>query len=93
MACRLRQGRLTDRGLFDQIWRHTSFGKVVNARMSVRASSRCSATAGSFVRRVSTIRSNWAWTASVSGWSNTLCSNAFTHGHELFGVSAIRFAA
>ena len=35
-------------GLLDHTCRHTSLGKLVNARMSARASSRCSATAGSF---------------------------------------------
>jgi len=35
-------------GLFDQICAQMSFGNPVNARMSERAPSRCSATAGSF---------------------------------------------
>ena len=39
------------------------------------------------------IRSNWACTASASGWSYTLCSSALTHGQLLFGVTAIRLAA
>lgn len=36
-------------GLFDQICRHTSFGKLVKARMPARVASRWSATAGSFI--------------------------------------------
>ena len=39
------------------------------------------------------IRSNWACTASASGWSYTLCSSALTHGHDDFGVTLIRLAA
>ena len=34
-------------GLFDQIWRQIALGNAVKARMSARAASRCSATAGS----------------------------------------------
>ena len=40
-------------GLFDQIWRHSSRGKLVKARTSARAVSRCSATVGSFSARAS----------------------------------------
>ena len=77
----------------DQIWRQISLGKAVNARMSARAPSRCWATWGSLPVRASTTRSNWACTASASGWSYTECSSALTHGQELFGVTDIRFAA
>ena len=45
------------------------FGEAVKAKMSARAASRCSATAGSLSTRASRIRSNWACTASASGWS------------------------
>ena len=38
-------------GLFDQTWRQTSLGNAVNARMSARAFSRCSATSGSLPRQ------------------------------------------
>jgi hypothetical protein len=48
---------------------------------------------GSLCSRASRTRSNWALTDSLSGWSNTVCSSVFTHGHELFGVTDIRFAA
>ena len=61
--------------------------------MSPRAVSRWSATVGSFSGSASRIRSNWACTASASGWSYTLCSSALTHGQLLFGVTAIRLAA
>ena len=33
----------------------------------------------------------WAATDSASGWSNTECSSVRTHGHDAFGVIAIRF--
>src|SRR4051794_4561336 len=56
-------------GLLDQIWRQISLGNAVKASRSARARSRCSATVGSFSVRVSMIRSNWACTASASGWS------------------------
>jgi hypothetical protein len=68
-------------------------GKLVNAKMSVRAASRCSATAGSLSARASRMRSNWACTASASGWSSTDCSNAFTQPQAFFGVADMRFAA
>jgi hypothetical protein len=42
-------------GLFDQIWRQTSFGNAVKASRSARAASRCSATAGSLSVRASRI--------------------------------------
>ena len=48
---------------------------------------------GSLSIRVAWIRSNWACTASASGWSYTLCNSALTYGQELFGVALIRFAA
>ena len=55
-------------GLFDQIWRHSSFGNAVKASISARAPSRCSATAGSLSANASTTRSNWA-SLGASGWS------------------------
>ena len=56
-------------GLLDQIWRQTSLGKAVKARMSARSSSRRSATVGRFSASASTTRSNWACTVSALGWS------------------------
>jgi len=44
----------------DQIWRQTSLGNAVKARMSARAPSRWSATAGSFSDRASTTHDEWA---------------------------------
>jgi hypothetical protein len=55
--------------LFDQIWRQISFGKLVNAKTSARAASRCSATFGSFSVTASRTRSNCACTDTASGWS------------------------
>lgn len=77
----------------DQICFQISFGNTVNARISSRAASRCAKLLGSLCSRASRTRSNWACTASASGWSNTVERSVFTHGHELFGVAAIRFAA
>ena len=70
-----------------------ALGNAVNAKMSAWAASRWWATAGSLSASASRIRSNWACTASVSGWSQTECSNALTQAHALFGVADIRFAA
>ncbi len=53
-------------GLLDQIWRQIFLGKAVNASRSVRAVSRCSATAGSLSVRASSTRSYWATTDSAS---------------------------
>ena len=80
-------------GLFDQICFQISFGNTVNARISSLADSRCANERGSLCSSASRTRSNWACTDSLSGWSNTVCSSVFTHGHELFGVADIRFAA
>ncbi len=80
-------------GLLDQICRQISLGNAVKARMSARAASRCSATAGSFAVSASMIRSNWACTFPAVGWSYTLCSSALAHGQELLGVTDIRLAA
>ena len=65
----------------------------MKARTSPRAASRCSCTWGRDSVTVSRSLSNWALTASVSGWSYTLCSIAFTPGHADFGQAAIRLAA
>lgn len=62
-------------------------------RYPARAVSRWSATSGSLVCRALMTRSNWACTASASGWSWIECSRALTHGHDDFGLTDIRFAA
>lgn len=51
------EGRLTDRGLFDQICRQICLGNAVKASRSARASSRCSAALGSLSASASMIRS------------------------------------
>ena len=84
------QGRLTDRGLLDQIWRQICLGNAVNASSSARAASRCSATLGSLSDSASMTRSYWATTDSASGWSKMECSRVRTHGQDDFGVTVIR---
>ena len=80
-------------GLLDQICFQISFGNTVNARISPRADSRWAKDFGSLCSSASRTRSNWACTDALSGWSNTVCSSVFTHGHELFDVTDIWFAA
>jgi hypothetical protein len=53
------------------------FGNAVKAGISSRASSRCVKDLGSLCSRAARTRSNWAYTASASGWSKTVPSRVF----------------
>ena len=85
------EGRLTDRGLFDQIWRRICLGNAVKASRSGRAASRCSVVLGNLSASASMIRKYWAAADPASGWSNTECNSVRTHVHDDFGLTAIRF--
>src|SRR4029450_3668860 len=87
------EDRLTDIGLFDHTCRQICFGKAVTARMSAWAASRCSATAGSLPPMESSSLSNWACTASASGWWWTEGGIVLTAGQADFGQTDMRFAA
>jgi hypothetical protein len=55
-------------GLFDQTGARSAFGKAVKARMSA-GGVEVFGDRGQLVARSSSSRSNWACTASASGWS------------------------
>lgn len=62
----------------------------MNASRSARAASRSSATLGSLSANASIFRSYYAATDSLPGCSNTEGNRVRTHGHDAFGVIAIK---
>ena len=78
-------------GLLLHTWRQTSRGNAVKARMSSRASSRCSAAAGNFASRAVTTWACWARTEAASGCSKMVLTSVDTQGCADLGTLVARF--